>query len=319
MTCPFCQRPVAVARPNCLYCGAALPDDVVALARATAAAAGPKTSSPGHPGLRPDAGQQPAGDRVLVVLDLAEAEPGALARALALPRFEAGQRVRRGGYQLHRIGGRDEAGAEAARLRSSGLDAWLVPEVDVQAAQPVVARGGRRSGHTLALRSALGELTVSSTDLLLGVRGPIAREYQRAPASSRGLLQEIRSLKQLRLATLEQGYRYHLHRRGDPRPIELNPDGFDFDAAAEGSTLLALTRWVEDLCQGIPLDDAFRRETPVLAPSAESGGLPAAMGRRDGKARPREGGSTVLDNVAQFRFYSAWRGALERLRRPGVR
>jgi hypothetical protein len=289
----------------------------VASAKATAAAAGPtKTSSPAHPGLRPDAAREPAGDRVLVVLDLAEAEPGAVARALALPRFEAGQRVRRGGYQLHRIGGRDDAEAEATRLRSSGLDAWLVPEADVQAAQAVVARGGRRSGHTLALRSALGELTVSGTDLLLGVRGPIAREYQRAPGSSRGLLQEIRSMKQLRLATLEQGYRFHLHRRDDPRPIELNPDGFDFDAAAEGSTLLALTRWVEDLCQGIPLDDAFRREPPVLAPSAESGGLPAAMGRRDGKAR-QEGGSTVLDNVAQFRFYSAWRGALERLRRPG--
>ena len=35
VTCPFCHRPVAMARPTCLYCGAPLPADLLAHAAAS--------------------------------------------------------------------------------------------------------------------------------------------------------------------------------------------------------------------------------------------------------------------------------------------
>jgi hypothetical protein len=67
------------------------------------------------------------------------------------------------------------------------------------------------------------------------------------------------------------------------------------------------------------VDDGFRWLPPALAPAAPGAhggtrpGLPAPTGRG-----AREG-ALVLDNLAQFRFYSAWRAAVERLRRapPG--
>jgi hypothetical protein len=59
------------------------------------------------------------------------------------------------------------------------------------------------------------------------------------------------------------------------------------------------------------VDDAFRRLPPALAPAPPAGGRLARAGETPREGAPKEGG--VLDNLAQFRFYSAWRGAAERL------
>ena len=60
----------------------------------------------------------------------------------------------------------------------------------------------------------------------------------------------------------------------------------------------------------MPVDDGFRRISPALAPAAPAAGAAARLedALRTSAARP----PAILDNLAQFRFYSAWRGAVER-------
>jgi len=180
-----------------------------------------------------------------------------------------------------------------------------VPENEARVA-PVLALRGRREAGELSVRHAEGELRLGAKDLLMVVRGPITREYQVAP-----------KWRRLRSATLEPGYRFHLHRLLDPRPLELDPGAFDLGAGApEPSALLTLTAWVEELATGVPTDDHFRRVPPALgAASPEADGAPiAAAGLRPGGGRDKDA-SLVLDNLAQFRFYSGWRAAVERRRR----
>ena len=119
----------------------------------------------------------------------------------------------------------------------------------------------------------------------------------------------------MRIATLEPGHRFHLHRRDDPRPLELDPAAFDFGLASLAeSSLLLLSSWIEKAAAGVPVDDRFRREAPALAPAApEGGGIAVALGGAAPRRKDEE--SQVLDNLEQFRFYSAWRAcALRRAR-----
>jgi hypothetical protein len=66
----------------------------------------------------------------------------------------------------------------------------------------------------------------------------------------------------------------------------------------------------------VPTDDHFRRLPPALgAASPEAGGaLGAAAGLSGARGRHKDA-PQILDNLAQFRRYSAWRGAVERRRR----
>src|SRR5687767_4412843 len=142
MDCPRCKRPVAVARAQCLYCGAALPAEAVeqaAIARAEVESA----PSLREGGAAVPGAERAVSDRRLVVLHLSGADAPAVATALSLSAYEAGQRTRRGGDQLHRVLPAAEAETEAARLRAAGLGVTLLAEADVlAAADPLVAAGG---------------------------------------------------------------------------------------------------------------------------------------------------------------------------------
>jgi hypothetical protein len=219
-TCPHCARPVAAAQPRCVYCGGELPAEAVEAAAAARAAleaewAREGTSSVAGLPATPDATATP---RVLLVLETARADEAALARALSLSAFEASQRRRRGGPDLHRILPAAPAAEEAARLRAEGLDVLEIAEDDVRRAEPVMAKRGAAEPGALALDGDGGPLRVVEADILVIVRGVITREYQTTPEARR----------QRRLATLDPGYRVHLHRRQDPRPVELDPADFDF-------------------------------------------------------------------------------------------
>ena len=66
--CPSCNRPVAMARPRCLYCGAALPREAVEeAAQGAAAAAGPGSGPLSAP--FPDE-TAPAITRALLILEI---------------------------------------------------------------------------------------------------------------------------------------------------------------------------------------------------------------------------------------------------------
>lgn len=297
-SCPSCGRPVALARAECLYCGATLPAAVVEdAARQAAEAAAPSSAA---------AGAVPAGPpRSVLVLDLEGADPKVVAAGLGVSTFEAAQRVKRGGRQIHRIVPTQDADREAERLARAGLRVIAIPEVEVRAAaRPVPVSGGAWGKDGLALRAEGGPDPVRAEGLLLVVRGPITREY--LPAKTR----------KVRTATLDHGYRFHIHRKDDPRPLELDPAAFDFGLPSlTESSLLVLSSWIEKACAGVAADDGFRREAPALAPAApETTGIAAALG--GAAPRRKEDESQVLDNLEQFRFYSAWRAcALRRAAR----
>jgi hypothetical protein len=305
--CPQCARPVAAAQPRCVYCGGELPAEAVQAAAAARAAleaewareGATSTPAPATVGT-PDT---PAPPRVLLVLEIASADEGALARALSLSPFEAGQRRRRGGPDLHRILPAPQATEEAARLRAHGLEVLEIAEDEVRRAEPVTITRGSAETGALALDGDEGPLRLAEADLFLIVRGVITREYQSAPEAR----------LQRRLATLDPGYRVHLHRRGDARPVELDPAALDFGpGGAPSGAQLQVTSWIDRLFPGVPRDDSFRVVIPALAPAAPvAGGNAAAAAALAGPGRQRR---AVLDNLAQFRFHSAWRAAARRLR-----
>ena len=283
--CPRCQRPVAVARLTCLYCGAPLPADARALPEAEPepARAAPDTK------------------RVLLILDLEGAEPERVAAALGLTGLETGQRLRRGRFQLHRVAEPADAEEEARRLSSHRLEVVRLPEAEVFAGLgPLMVTGGRPREQGLELDTPRGSLPLKAEEVMLVVEGPIAREYQTG--------QDVR---RVRAAGLDPGHRFHLHRRAEVRPLELDPGDFDFGGRGLGSaTQQLLRRWVAAL--GAPFDDAFRHVAPALGPASPGprGPLSAAEALR--ATLPEQGRALVLDNLPQFHFYSAWRGALAR-------
>ena len=243
-------------------------------------------------------------ERVLVVVALEGVDAARLAAAFGISRYEAGQWARRGGYHLHRAAAAADAAAERARLAGQGIAAFTFDEAAVRAAaEPEPALGGRFDGQALHVRTPGGTVDIAGADLLLVVKGPIAREHP---------TKEI--LRFVPTATLDPGFRFHLHRRDPPRPLEIDPAAFDFGAhRARESSLLEIAGWITALAAAAPVDDGFRRITPALGPAAPTAGKAA---RPEDALRTSGAPSAILDNVAQFRFYSAWRGAVERRVRP---
>jgi hypothetical protein len=258
----------------------------------------------GEPREAPPAEEPPF--RTLVVVDLQSAAPEALAAALRLPPVEAARRAERGGFHLHCVAPPETAAQETDRLARMGLRVWPVAEAQVREARPRLVRGGRRDADGLLLRVGDEARRVRAADLLLIVRGPIVREYQ-----------SVAQRRRVQAATLEGGHRIHLHGRADRRPLELDPGDFEFTdrAGMISPTLLMLSEWVTDLGAHVPVDDDFRRLAPALGPEeASRGALGLAEALRSAR---RSDAPLLLDNLAQFRFYSAWRAMVERMRTAG--
>jgi hypothetical protein len=290
--CTRCQRPIASSRPTCLYCGAPLAQAPVAPEPAGVAAG-------------------PAGQ--LVGFWLGEVDAPTLADALGIDLYAARQRVQRGGAQFWRSLDQAEARAEAGRLAAAGLKTWLFDEHAVRAhGQPRQALGGGLAQGRLRLRFEQATLTPEVHDLLMVVRGPIAREYQRDPARSPGARERKHPP-----APIEPGYRFHVHMREPAAPLELNPAAFEFDEDEDGrAAYLTLHRWAQKLGERLPVDDGFRYVVPALNPAQAEASREAIF---MGGAESRGGGHKrderlLLDNLAQFRFFSAWRGLAERER-----
>lgn len=287
-------------RPKCFYCGKPLPQELLVAVEATAADAIQQLEQqlPGVPAAA-TAPATPATERSLIILDLRQGDADGVARALGVSRFDAAQRLRRGGYQLHRIVLPDEAREELALLSSAGMRALLLPEVQARV-EPSLVSGGRLEPGRLVGRFAHGRFEWPTADLLLVVKGPIRREHQA----------EDKNLRRIKSAAPSEGYRFHLHRVSDPRPIELDPGAFDFDAERGnvGSSLLRMNAWLDSFEKPPLVDDGFRFLPPALQAAQESDATARALGR----AAERKAPSVVLDNLLQFRFYSGWRGALER-------
>jgi hypothetical protein len=250
-----------------------------------------------------DAADTPS--RILVVLDFSGARPQAVRDALGITVMEADLLVRRAGPWVHRILPVLEAEAEAKRLRNAGLHVMGLEENVVRAAlDPVMVRGGAGSEQRLVLDTSEGALNVEAADVLVVVRGPIAREYTPAPGA-----------KRVRTATLEPGYRFHLHRLAEGRPLEIDPSMFAFTTTDRlASSFLTISGWIGALGTLVE-DDTFRHQTPALGPEAPK---PSELASVLGVARsPRRSGdeaSAIVDNLRQFRWHSGVRAAFDRAR-----
>jgi hypothetical protein len=238
----------------------------------------------------------------LLLIDLVATPPDALSQALAASRYEATLLARRGGLHLVRAAGAAEIESEAERLRAGGAALFVVPEAEVRA-PPIACLAGERRGDSLVLRTAGASVTFPGPDPLLVVRGTIAREYQPHGAARR-----------IATARPGEGRRLHLHRRHDTRPLEIDALDFEVGFAASGSAQLEIDAWIESVAGGVPRDDGFARLPPALAPAQpEPGGALAAFGSL-AAARGDAEGRLVLDNLAQFRFYSGCLAAVARRR-----
>ena len=240
----------------------------------------------------------------LLLVDCSSRDPATLGEALGLLPYESALRHRRGGYALEAVLDPAAAEEEAVRLRAAGLVVFLVPE-SLTRAEPWLATGGVRETDGLRLRGAHGVRHVSGPDLRLVVKGPIVREYQ-TPFQRR----------KVQTARLEDGYRFHLHLRASPEILEIDPGDFDFEARTLlfGSSRLEMEDWIDSLAREVTVDDAFRHATPALGPGSPSskGPLAATAALSRSAATGRESEATVHDNLRQFRFYSSWRGVVER-------
>jgi len=218
------------------------------------------------------------------------------------PALGAAEEAGGGRLDARRLLGKRLAGAGLAVLVAAG-------EAVKAAAEPELLVGGRLEPGLLRARGEGAERELRAADLLLVVRGPIRREYQAQPR-----------LRRLMTATLAEGYRFHLHRRSAARPLEIDPENFEFDGweGAAASSLLRVAGWLEAMTAAAVVDDGFRFLSPALGAAEEAGGgrLDARrlLGKRLAESGRDEGTRQILDNVRQFRAYSAWRGAAERLR-----
>ncbi len=306
MDCPHCGRPVAIVRSTCFYCGKPLPKDVVAATRATADKA-LRDLDPALPAAldasTPAPAAAPDEDRSLLVVDLREATVDAVASALRTSAFEAGQRLKRGGYQLLRIARPAVAAAEAESIAEHGVRVFTISEALLLRHAPLPAERGRLESQRFVVRAAGRTLECAVDELLLVVRGPIRREFQA----------QDKNLKLIKSATPSEGYRFHLHRVSDPKPLEIDPHGFEFEdrQPSSPSSFLRVTQWIDSLTPPAPIDDGFRLLPPALGESARDEATARALGRAPQKGSERP----LLDNLRQFRLYSGWRGAVERIAR----
>jgi hypothetical protein len=283
-SCPQCQRPIAVARPLCLYCGALLDASLLPAAPVTIETTAPAPAAP--PTVRQ-----------VIVTRVEGMSVDIVGRALELTPFDAQQRILRRGWQLHRIADPDAAAVESERLRQAGIEVLTLPEQEISAAiDPVMAVGGRASSDGVVLRTPASHRLVAS-DLLLVVVGPIERGAMPDP-----------DRKRAQLGPFEPGFRFHFHVREESRPIELDPGSFVFDGGREHplSSLLEIKAWLDRLAPA-PIDDDFKHAAPALAPAAEE---PSLLKSLRSERRRKDAAAVMLDNLRQFRFYSGLRAAI---------
>jgi hypothetical protein len=80
---------------------------------------------------------------------------------------------------------------------------------------------------------------------------------------------------------------------------------------------MTLLDWLREVAGAAPVDDGFRFLAPALGPAVPppaGTATGAAQALSSSRSTPRP---ALFDNLGQFRFYSGWRAAVERLA-PGA-
>ncbi|HRB12001.1 MAG TPA: hypothetical protein PKU70_03240 [Vicinamibacteria bacterium] len=307
MLCPACARPIAMARANCVYCGAALSEAVQEEAARAAQKILQTRSLASLEAVAAGSGRdlQP---RRYVVIDTSAAAVETIADACGVSAWEARQWQAASRYRLVRVSNEPADGPLESALKTKGLRVFIVPDETVA-----------RSRNPIPLESI---------DPLADPVQCTVREDPEAPPSRRALREQDLSLivsasiKRQRVkdeaprrttadTRLEDAWLVHLHIRGEARPFEIDPQRTAYEGVGLASAYMRTLELVRRLQSFAPHDDAFKNVVPALSPGAEPRSGLETFASAASRKKSKEPKVVVLDNVAQFREYSAWRGAIE--------
>ncbi|MEO6401891.1 MAG: hypothetical protein ABIP62_07740 [Vicinamibacteria bacterium] len=311
MKCPSCGRPIAMARPTCVYCGAKLS---VELLDEAASAARRVLQSKSLAGLEKAAkGSSP--DQVwrrYLILDTKDASVASLASACRASTWEARQWQAASRYRLLKVTRETDAPIESA-LREHRLPFFALSEEVVAAARsPLLLEAVDPTAAPLKVTFRTEADGPSMTrdirndDIAILLSAPIRREKVKE-ATSRHAQPDIR---------LEDAWLMHLHLKNEPRPFELDPRRVAFEGGGLTSAHMRSLELLRRLAVDVPHDEAFKNTVPALSPGTDPL-IDLARLKTPPKSGAKDAKLVVLDNVAQFREYSAWRGAVEKARLQG--
>ncbi|MEO8500104.1 MAG: hypothetical protein ABI565_04260 [Vicinamibacteria bacterium] len=314
MVCPACSRPIAMARANCVYCGAALSSEAIAGA-AQASQKVLQSKNLLNLEAAATARVREQASRRYLIIDTASAPVERLAEACSVSAWEARQWQAASRYRLLKISTEPANGEFESGLRERGLVPLVVPDDTIaRSRNPVLIESMDPNVSPLqcSLRedpeAAPSRRELREQDVMLILSASIKRERVKDQAPSRARAD----------TRLEDAWLIHLHVVGEPRPWEIDPLRTSYEGPGLASAFMRTLELVRRLSTLAPHDESFRNIVPALSPGADplrelQALAPAA------KKKAKEPKVVVLDNVAQFREYSAWRGAVEAMQRLGAR
>lgn len=297
-----------MARATCVYCGGALSAQILEEAN-LAAERVLKSKSLAHleAAAKGQSGNQPP--KRYLVADTSSTSPETLALAASVSPWEARQWQAASRYRLLRITSEAEGSALEARLEEKGVPIFRIDERVVAPARtpiPIESVDLASSPLQCALRrheeSAPTRATLLENEVALIISASIKRERVREQQASRRPRTDTR---------LEDILVVHIHLRAEPRPLEIDPRRTGFEGADLASAHMGTLELVRRLSTAASHDTSFRNIVPALSPGEDGSGDLAGL-KKPAKAGAKEPKVVVLDNLAQFREYSAWRGAVEK-------
>lgn len=312
MLCPACARPIATARPKCLYCGAPLSEETI---QSATLAAERVQRGQGLSNLEAAAkGIGVHSARRYVVVDTAAVASEVLADACSVSVWEARQWQAASRFRLVKVSSEPPDGPLESGLRAKGLTPLIVPEEKVlRSRNPVLlesidaAASPPQCSSRDAPESPLTRTDLKEQDLLLIVSASIKREKVKT--------QDTRVPTEKRL---DDALLVHLHLRGADRPFEIDPLRTTYEGTGVASAYIRTLELARRLSSLAPHDESFRNVVPALSPGLDPSSELKALASSTRK-KAKEPKIVILDNVAQFREYSAWRGGVEAVLRdlPG--
>jgi hypothetical protein len=302
-----------MARATCLYCGAPISEETLA---AAAMAARRVQQTPILAQLQTAAkglGRE-TGSRRYVVIDTSAVTAEAVAAACSVSIWEARQWRAAAGFRLVKVSAEPMDGPLERGLRDQGVSFFVIPEDRVARSRiPVPLESidfSRIPAHcslrpdpdTEPVRRDLPE-----SDLALIVSASIKRER----------VKEQTSPKKSADARLEDAWVVHLHLKGEARPWEVDPRRTSYAGVGLASAHMNTQELVRRLSATVSHDETFKNMVPALSPGVDPVGDLVAL-KTATRTAAKQPMRVVLDNLAQFREYSAWRGAIEEARREGL-
>jgi hypothetical protein len=234
-----------------------------------------------------------------------------LAEACSVSAWEARQWQTASRYRLVRVSSEPENGPLESGLKDKGLNLLVVPEETVaRSRNPILLESIDISATPIQCtfrEDAEGPSSrreLSEPDVALIVSASIKRERVRDQISRRTRPD----------TRLEDAWLVHLHLKSEARPWEIDPRRIGYKGAGLASAHMRTLELVRRLSVNAPHDEAFRNIVPALSPGVDDSSEAIGL-KTSGRPTGKEPKPVVLDNLAQFREYSAWRGAIEIARR----